>query len=117
MTGDIMESNESCRSAGTSVKSRVVDHVSVGTPARLLALIALVQSAVESHASRVRLVLCLESHSLMVSPDAMCKRLSAWEMQQHLQFGLLKRPLQSELSTPLVLWTPLHWNLWGALPR
>ena len=110
-------SNESCRSAGTSVKSRVADHVSVGTPARLLALIALVQSAVESHASRVRLVLCLESHSLMVSPDAMCKRLSAWEMQQHLQFGLLKRPLQSELSTPLVLWTPLHWNLWGALPR
>ena len=31
-----------------------------GTPARLLALIALAQSAVESHASRARLFLCLE---------------------------------------------------------
>ena len=94
MTDGLKESNETCRSAGTSVKSRVADHVSVGILARLLAPIATAQNAAESHASHARFVSVLKCHFLMVSPDALRKRLSAWEMQQHLQFGMLKRSLQ-----------------------
>ena len=60
MTSRNTESNESCRSAGMSVKSRVADHASVGALARLLAPTAPAQSGVGSHASRVRLFLSVK---------------------------------------------------------
>ena len=77
-----------------SVKNRVADHVFVGTPVKLLAPIAAAQNAVESHASRARFSISLIVFFLILSSDALRKRLSTWEMQQHLQLGLLKRPLQ-----------------------